>query len=253
MKKKDRITVGKTHERIELKKNSFVDMMELVFNLGGVLIPPLTLIGLGLGLISKKYSEENLNILIKHIQDNEIRIMDIEKLNEESVRNFSFNVQRVIDEVVKERAKEKIIIFANALMFGIENSSIFNNDDNFMEKIDLISKLNMNDFRILLKMDEEKQIISENTTIHSAFRADMIKTVHFLDGKKENFLGFDDHDIHRIYKLVSLGLINEVSTTEIDTFRSSKNKTVLKTESKFVLTEYFDLLKKYIEDQGVIN
>jgi len=248
MIKSNVISVEKKDNKIELHKNSFIDKMVLLFNIGGVVIPPLALVGVGLSLINKKYAEENLNILIEHIQNQEIKISEFQKLNKDNIRNFSFNVQKIIEEVTQGRAKEKINIYGNALLYGIDNGSIFADDDNFSEKIDLIANLNINDLRILIKMDKEKQVFGDDTIVHTEFRADLVQTTHFMNGKKENYLGFDDFDIHRMYKLVSLGLVKEEYKSEIDSFRSTGSKTIIKTEIEFKLTEYFDSLKKYIEN-----
>lgn len=226
-----------SEKKVRLLNNKTSNRMEIVLNVLGIINPIFSLFSVGFGFINDKYLDENINILKEHIEKLYIEVKNLNKLAEDQERNITLNFASILEGVQKTRSKEKIKLYGNVFVNGINDKSIFNDKDDFIEFISILNSLNMNDINLLKRMNDEKNIYNK-IYIHKEYLKEDLKTTTFLDNRRENILGFDDYDIHRVNKLISLGLIAE--KTENYKFGTEYSKDRDKVKTTIKLTEYFD-------------
>ncbi len=234
--------------QIKLVENKISDTLEIVYNLAGIVFPPFALIGMGYGLVNRKYEKENIEILAKHIEKLHYKFEELENLTSDNKRNMSFNIQKTLNEALIIRAKNKIEILGNLLVNGINKKTIFEDDDEYEEMLTIISSLSMYDFNIL-RIFNEGDVKKTWSPLHRTISLRSMKTSNYGDGRKVNHLGFDDLDVDRINKLVSLGLIEEFKEYKLERPNIIDNQRIIKgvtSEKKYALTEYFNKLFEYI-------
>jgi hypothetical protein len=78
MKKTGKIVVAHEVKKIELKGNTFIEVMEIGLGLVGSCVPIFSVFSLGYNYINKKITNENLNNLAECIQRLEV---DVSRLN----------------------------------------------------------------------------------------------------------------------------------------------------------------------------
>src|SRR5690554_2960157 len=127
--------------KIELKKSKTTEFLEIFFSIASIAFPPFSLLGLGFNMINKKYENENLEIFKDRIEKLHVRVESLEEITENNKRNFSFNAQKTVEVVVKERAIEKIELIAYLFVDSINEKIIFDDKDDYEEILKIVSEL----------------------------------------------------------------------------------------------------------------
>lgn len=234
---------------IELKENKYSEMAEIIYSLAGNVFPPFSFISRGYGLVNRQLDKENLNILKKHIEDLNYKFEEIVELNDREKRNAAFNVRRTIEEVFKTRAEDKIKIYGNALINGFKEKTVFNDDDEYEEVLEIISNLNLFDFELLRKIKTNKamfrSIMPRNIMLSEKTMSPRMSESGFkiIESK------YDELDKNRINKLISLGLVDEVIESNLDvkeSFNSTSISKKIEHEKFYALSRLFFRTQKYI-------
>ncbi len=237
--------------KITLKENKTTERLELFFSIAGLIFPVFSLASLGFNLINKQYENENLEMFKKHIEKLYIRLDSLEDITEENKRNFSFNAQKTLEKVIRERAIDKIELIARLFTNSINNKIIFEDKDDYEETLKIISDLNLYEINILRTMDKEKKVFSEDI-YHEPFDEGSIKSYQVINmPEKQNVLGLDHFDFNRINKLVSMGLIEEIMKYDFDYASVPRGKVIkgVKNKKEYKLTEFYDKVFNFLTPQ----
>ena len=238
--------------KITLKENKTTERLELFFSIAGLIFPVFSLASLGFNLINKQYENENLEMFKKHIEKLYIRLDSLEDITEENKRNFSFNAQKTLEKVIRERAIDKIELIARLFTNSINNKIIFEDKDDYEETLKIISDLNLYEINILRTMDKEKKVFSEDI-YHEPFDEGSIKSYQVINmPEKQNVLGLDHFDFNRINKLVSMGLIEEIMKYDFDYASVPRGKVIkgVKNKKEYKLTEFYDKVFNFLTPQS---
>lgn len=238
--------------KIKLKQNKTTEVLEVFFSVAGLIFPVFSLASLGFNLINKQYENENLEMFKEYIEKLYIKIESLEEITEENKRNFSFNAQKTLEKVIRERAIDKIELIARLFTNSINNKIIFEDKDDYEETLKIISDLNLYEINILRTMDKEKKVFSEDI-YHEPFDEGSIKSYQVINmPDKQNVLGLDHFDFNRINKLVSLGLIEEIMKYDFEYVNVPAGRVVkgVKNKKEYKLTEFYDKVFNFLTPQS---
>lgn len=240
--------MSESNNKVVLNETNRLDKMELFFSIAGTIFPLFSLIGLGLNLINKEYEKENIETFKHHIENLIVRVENLEELSNVNKRNFSFNAQKTIEQVIRERAQEKIKLIASLFVNSINNLIIFQDKDDYEESLKILSELNLYEINILITLNNQR---NENSLFkrHVDIKESSIKSYQTVNPlEKKNHLGFDEFDINRIKKLISLGLIEEIIEYELTYTYAIREKVIsgIKNKKKYKLTDFYDKIFKLI-------
>ncbi len=258
-------------ELITLSNDRHIDKLELIFNIGGSICPISALIGVGVGVYSKKLAQDNMNILVnslnslildrnimlkkiyqlekenvqlnENIKEYKNRILEIENdvvnskeifeciknKTQQELRDFSFNLQDMVNATIQEKSVDKINKYAEYITDTILDDLIFTPNDSFKYILNVINSLNEND-KYVLKVFNEKSNVDD-----------------WLFDNKDKSYSIESDDRLSIQKLLKLGLIEfktELYVPPKDLMHEGMTVSIDKT---YYATDFFYEIRRYLK------
>ena len=185
---------------IKLETHPLLEGIETTLNIGGVVCPFSALLGLGVGLYNKKYATKNLQIIVDKLNQVSRDLVITEQLVIENERNLTFNIQKILNAVIKERQEEKLEYYKNIIINWIVNRKIFDCEDDTIDIVtDILSNLSVNELDV-------------GEFIFNQFERQKDKSCKIVNLPflliKNKFNNLDEYHLNYILrKLVNLGLL----------------------------------------------
>lgn len=157
-----------------------------------------------------------INIVISEFNKLETKVNNIEALTEDEKSNFLLNEYKFFDYVLKEKMKEKIVVYAKIFSNSINSRDIFTEDDFFDLKMDIINSLRLEDIKLCKQIIEFLKTKTEFPLAYEFIKEDLecyIVSSTNCDETLNNYA---------LKHLVSLGLLNERYATSAE-FEDSEN------------------------------
>lgn len=261
--------ISKNIKPIELRQNNFAEQFELIFNIGGVVCPINTLIGLGIGAYNKKLAQDNLNILVDSlnclISDNKLLKLKIRKLEKDNfeLKNNINHFEKQIDTVnnyvldkeeffskIKQKTEDELRNFS----FNLQDTIDTTIKEKSKEKINKYAEYIVDtilDELIFTSNDDFKYILNVINCLNET-DIDVLKDFNKSEEIYENYfhnesnysIGQDKH--LSVQKLIKLGLVGYDANFPVPSKSMMIEGYQLEVDKIYFATKFFHNIKHYL-------
>lgn len=177
------------------------------------------LAALPFGAYNSSLIRKQLDTIIKEVNKLETRMEKLENLTEEQRNIFLLNEYKFFDYCLREKMKEKIKAYARILSNGVNDGTVFEEDDSFDIQMDIVNSLRIEDIVLIKQINRflelyypslEEAVRWRYISCNGFSKGDLVQYVRNSKRIKGEF------NENAFRHLISLGLISEFVKGKIE-------------------------------------